>query len=114
MSSIDENLIDLIWKDQPPRKFNPIISLDISITGKTTDEALQSIRTEMREKHADLLVITALDEVACELNILFMWNIERKKLYLIHFPFSFFSVEQGYLIYVDPISIIIQYFIATF
>lgn len=66
LTSIDENLIDLIWKDQPVRKFNPIISLDLSITGKSINDALQSIRKEMREKHSDLLVITALDEVACK------------------------------------------------
>lgn len=66
LTSIDENLIDLIWKDQPVRKFNPIISLDLSITGKSINDALQSIRKEMRDKHSDLLVITALDEVACK------------------------------------------------
>lgn len=66
LTSIDENLIDLVWKDQPVRKFNPIISLDLSITGKSINDALQSIRKEMSEKNSDLLVITALDEVACK------------------------------------------------
>lgn len=66
-SSIDANLIDLVWKDQPERQFNPIIILDSSTTGKKISDALVSIRKQMREKHSDVLVVTALDEVACKL-----------------------------------------------
>lgn len=57
--------MDLIWNDQPPRKFNSIISLDLNIAGKTIDSALQLIRKAMRDKHSNLLIVTALDEIAC-------------------------------------------------
>lgn len=56
-----------MWNDQPPRKFNPIIQLDTIITGKKIAGAVDTLRKEMQEKHSDLLVVTALDEVACEL-----------------------------------------------
>lgn len=64
--SIDDNLVDLVWQGHPSRQFKPIISLDFSITGKKISDAVQLIRKEMQEKHADVLVVTALDEVACE------------------------------------------------
>lgn len=65
-SSIDTNLIDMVWKEQPKRRFNPIITLDTSIAGKKISDAIEAIRKQMREKHSDLLVVTALDEVACK------------------------------------------------
>lgn len=64
---MESNLIDLIWKDQPQRKFNPIIILDSSFSGKKIADAIESIRKEMQEKHSDLLVVTGLDEVACKM-----------------------------------------------
>lgn len=64
--SIEENLVDVVWQGHPPRKFKPIISLDLSITGKKIGDAVQLIRNGMREKHSDVLVVTALDEVACK------------------------------------------------
>lgn len=74
-SSIDSNLIDLVWKDQPKRQFNPIIILDSSISGKKISDALDSIRKQMREKHSDLLVVTALDEVACKIVQIMFFSI---------------------------------------
>lgn len=66
LSSIDSNLVDLIWHDRPQRIFNPIISLDKNITGKIIGDAVKQIRKEMGEKHSSILVITALDEIACK------------------------------------------------
>lgn len=66
LSSIKENLIDLVWSDQPPRQFNPIIVLDSSSTGKKIGDALELIRNKMREQQSEVLVISALDEVACK------------------------------------------------
>lgn len=60
------NLIDLVWKDQPQRKFNPIISLDKSIAGKQIADALELIRKDMKDRHCSVLVVTALDEIACK------------------------------------------------
>lgn len=65
LQSIDSNLVDIIWKEQPQRKFNRIISLDQNVTGKITADVLKVIRKEMVEKHCTVLAITALDEIAC-------------------------------------------------
>lgn len=66
LESIESNLVDLVWHDQPVRKFNPIISLDTSISGRTTADKVAQIRRDMKENKCTAVVITALDEVACE------------------------------------------------
>lgn len=66
--AVEGNLVDQIWADQPPQTSNSIITLSTKITGKTVADKLAEIRREMVEAHAEVLVITALDEVACELN----------------------------------------------
>lgn len=68
LKSIEENLIDLIWEVQPARQFNPIKFLDPTISGKTLREALEKVRERMAENHVDLLVLTALDEIACNIS----------------------------------------------
>lgn len=57
--------MDQIWSEQPVRKFNPIISLGTNVTGKTIGEKLVDIRADMKDKRCSVLVVTALDEVAC-------------------------------------------------
>uniref|UniRef100_A0A0K8TT40 Putative xaa-pro aminopeptidase n=1 Tax=Tabanus bromius TaxID=304241 RepID=A0A0K8TT40_TABBR len=66
---IDENLIDLVWDDQPPRTNKPIIALDFSVVGKTIGEKVEDIRFEMKEKKVEALVVSALDEIAWLLNM---------------------------------------------
>lgn len=65
LESIEQNLVDLVWHDQPVRKFNPIIALDTSISGRTTADKVAQIRRDMKENKCTAVVITALDEVAC-------------------------------------------------
>ncbi len=36
------------------------------MTGKTIHEKIEKVRSEMSNKGANVLVVTALDEVACE------------------------------------------------
>lgn len=64
--AVEGNLVDRIWCDQPAQTCNPIITLSTEVTGKTVAAKLADIRREMVEAHADVLVVTALDEVACE------------------------------------------------
>lgn len=66
LRSIDDNLIDRIWIDRPKRTSNKIITLSTEMTGKTVNEKIEEIRSEMANKGANVLVVTALDEVACE------------------------------------------------
>lgn len=67
MESIDGNLIDAVWTDKPIRKFNSIISLPIRFAGQTIAKKLEIIRDELESKKCDSLIVTALDEVACNL-----------------------------------------------
>lgn len=63
---IDDNLVDLIWVNPPKRTSNKIITLGVEMTGKTINEKIEKIRSEMTNKGANVLVVTALDEVACK------------------------------------------------
>lgn len=66
MTPVRQNLIDLVWNGQPPHPRNPIIPLDVKYAGKTVAEKLIEIRAKMKEQNAKVLIVTALDEVACE------------------------------------------------
>lgn len=66
--AVEGNLVDQIWGDQQPQQTsNGIITLGTEITGKTVADKLADIRREMADAHAEVLVVTALDEVACKL-----------------------------------------------
>lgn len=69
---ISDNLVDKIWTDRPARTSNPVIALETSITGKTIGLKLEEIRAEMRDKDCIVLVVTALDEIACKLMNIFL------------------------------------------
>lgn len=67
MTAVTKNLVDEVWDDQPAPPNNPVIALDIQYAGKTVAEKLVYIREKMAEQEAKVLVVTALDEVACKL-----------------------------------------------
>lgn len=70
--AVEGNLIDRIWCDQPPQTCNQIITLSTEITGKTVADKLAEIRQEMVDLQAEVLVVTALDEVACKFLLLYV------------------------------------------
>lgn len=61
---IDYNFIEKIWENRPPVKSNPIIDLDISISGETADSKLLRVQEEMKKYGADYYFVSALDDVA--------------------------------------------------
>ncbi len=65
----DEDLVDLIWKDRPPISIEPVWEVDIKYAGKSREEKLDNVREKMRAEKADILVLTALDEIAWLLNL---------------------------------------------
>ncbi|WP_395091568.1 aminopeptidase P family protein [Vaginella massiliensis] len=67
IESID--LIGAIWNDRPGLPQNPVMLFDTEFTGKTVAEKLASVRNKMSEQNADVLVISALDELAWLYNI---------------------------------------------
>ncbi|XP_072376847.1 xaa-Pro aminopeptidase ApepP [Diabrotica undecimpunctata] len=66
---ITTNLIELIWSDRPARPTNPIKPLARNYTGKSVAQKLKEVNTAMKEKHAEYLVLSALDEIAYFLNL---------------------------------------------
>ena len=97
---IQPNLIDIIWDEKPLPPRNSIEPLGIEFTGKVNmstkekmlyykfssgkswqDKVLDVIK-EMGEKNASMLLLTALDDIACNWFLLFksrpyysqMWN----------------------------------------
>ena len=60
----DYNFVDKIWENRPPVKSNPIIDLDIKISGESTDSKLSRVQEEMKKHGADYYFVSALDDVA--------------------------------------------------
>ncbi|XP_063842236.1 xaa-Pro aminopeptidase 1-like [Scylla paramamosain] len=65
------NLVDLVWPQQERPKYSddPIFVLETRFAGKSWEEKVREVREEMVKKGADMLVVTALDEVAWLLNL---------------------------------------------
>lgn len=80
--AVDGNLVDAVWTDQPKQTSNTIIALGTAITGRTIGDKLGAIRSAMAERHAEVLVVTALDEVACECGRDPIWTLFDSNVYL--------------------------------
>lgn len=66
---VPENLVDLVWKDQPAMPAEPVAEHPIQWAGRTVEEKLTDIRKELDAIGADAHVISALDAIAWLLNI---------------------------------------------
>ncbi|XP_065838781.1 xaa-Pro aminopeptidase 1-like [Oscarella lobularis] len=67
--AIAKNLIDVVWKDQPPRPANKIIPLKFNYTGMKWEDKIKLIRSDLKKEKAKALVVTALDEIAWLFNL---------------------------------------------
>ncbi|KAK7109470.1 xaa-Pro aminopeptidase 1-like [Littorina saxatilis] len=66
---LSENLVDLIWDDQPLPPNSSLLLLSKKFTGYTWPEKVSQVQSKLREKKAVAFVITALDEVAWLFNM---------------------------------------------
>ncbi|CAH1783979.1 unnamed protein product, partial [Owenia fusiformis] len=66
---VAQNLIDLVWEDQPSPPNSTLMALPLKYTGMSWQDKVQVIRNKMKEKGAGLLVVTALDDVAYLFNL---------------------------------------------
>ncbi|XP_046805736.1 xaa-Pro aminopeptidase ApepP isoform X2 [Lucilia cuprina] len=67
---VEDNLIDLVWgADQPKPTSNPIVILDLKLTGESVADKWEKVKNKMNEKNCEVLVVSALDEVAWFLNL---------------------------------------------
>lgn len=58
-----------IWEDRPPIPQNPIFILPIQYAGEGCQEKVVRIRQQMEKDNIDVILITALDEIAWVLNL---------------------------------------------
>lgn len=63
------NLVDQIWNWRPARPSQPVVPLELKFAGKSWNDKLTEIRTEMAQKSASVLVLTALDDIAWLFNL---------------------------------------------
>jgi len=67
---VKDNLIDSVWgSNQPERPNQPVVPLEMKFTGKSWETKVTEIRKTMTEKGTDVLVLSALDDVAWMLNL---------------------------------------------
>lgn len=59
----------LIWHNRPAIPLNPVEIHPLEYAGEPAHEKLARIRQVLREKHADGLLVTALDDIAWALNL---------------------------------------------
>ncbi|MBP3477310.1 MAG: aminopeptidase P family protein [Lachnospiraceae bacterium] len=65
----EEDLVDAVWKDRPKLSTEPVWELDVQYAGLGREEKLKKVREQMQEQGADVLLVTALDEIAWLLNL---------------------------------------------
>ena len=67
--AVEEDLVDIIWDDRPSLSAEPVHVLDFAYTGKGTVTKLADIRKVMKEKGADVHLLTSLYDIAWILNV---------------------------------------------
>ena len=58
-----------IWRDRPAVPENPVEIYPLQYAGETAHEKISRIRKALREKHADGMLMAALDDIAWTLNL---------------------------------------------
>lgn len=66
---VNEDLVDLVWKDRPKMPKEKLYVLDQKYTGTSAKERIAIVREEMDKKGADVLVLTMLEDPCWLLNI---------------------------------------------
>ena len=61
--------LDVIWTDRPPVPDNPIEIQPLEYAGETYRSKLLRIRQALRARHADGMLVSALDDIAWTLNL---------------------------------------------
>lgn len=61
--------LELIWKDRPAIPENPVELQPMEYAGEELSSKIARIRKALREKHADGMLVSALDDIAWTLNL---------------------------------------------
>lgn len=65
----EKDLVDSVWTDRPELSKQPVWELPTEYAGLSRGEKLSMMKDAMRNKGADILVLTALDDIAWVLNL---------------------------------------------
>ena len=63
------DILGRIWTDRPPMPETPVTIHPLAYAGETTREKLRRIRQALRQRHADGMLMAALDDIAWTLNL---------------------------------------------
>ncbi len=66
---VEEDLIDLIWRERPVLSKEPAYLLEEKYSGESTESKLKRVRGKMEEAGADTHIITCLYDIAWLLNV---------------------------------------------
>ncbi|XP_066984437.1 xaa-Pro aminopeptidase 1-like isoform X3 [Macrobrachium rosenbergii] len=71
MVEVEENLVDLIWEtdNRPDYPSDPIFIHELKYAGKSWQDKVKEVQIIMTENQANMLILTALDEIAWLLNL---------------------------------------------
>lgn len=58
------NLVDEVWKNQPPAEINPVIVHPLQYAGRSVADKLKDLRERLIQENARGIIISALDEVS--------------------------------------------------
>ena len=70
-----DGILNEAWPDRPPKPHSHAYELDVRFCGESREMKMNALRKQLREKKADYMLISALDEIAWLLNIR-AWDIE--------------------------------------
>ncbi|MDO5155019.1 MAG: aminopeptidase P family protein [Eubacteriales bacterium] len=65
----DEDLVDLVWEKRPSISKEPVWKVEDEWVGMNRSQKLAMVREKMQKKKTDVLLVTALDDIAWLLNL---------------------------------------------
>lgn len=69
LKCLPQNLVDVVWEDQPQRPQKPIVAHAIQYSGESTQDKLGRLTHLMRQQQAEYLLVTKLDQIAWLTNL---------------------------------------------
>ena len=67
--AVDENPIDAIWTDQPPRPLAPAVPHPVAYSGRSSEDKRSELGDALKATGVDAVVLTAAESIAWLLNI---------------------------------------------
>lgn len=63
------NLLDTVWHDRPSISFSSVFDQPVEFSGESRNSKLTRIRKLLKDNNSDMIVLTALDEIAWAFNL---------------------------------------------